>query len=82
MIILKKLYNLGTRNILIEGGNELTKIFLIKRLFNQFYLFKSKKVLSKLTEYKEFTGLNSLKKNYKSRSKINSKFWKRYNNTV
>ena len=37
-IILKKLYNLGCRNILVEGGNELTKNFLIKKIFNQFTL--------------------------------------------
>ena len=42
-IIMKKLYNLGCRNILIEGGNDLTRYFLRKRLFNQFYLFKSSK---------------------------------------
>ena len=73
-VILKKLYNLGCRNILVEGGNELTKMFLSKKLFNQFYLFKSPKKLSKLTEYKVFNGYKILKKNYKNRLKINSNF--------
>ena len=76
LIVLKKLYNLGTRNILIEGGNELTNSLIKKRLFNRFYVFRSKKVLSKLTEYKEFTGLNSLKQNYKNRLNLKQNFGK------
>ena len=75
-VIMRKLYNLGCRNILIEGGNELTKSFLIKKKFNQFYLFKSSKKLSKLVPYKEFNSLNILKKNYKVKIKINSNFEK------
>ncbi|MDC1497011.1 dihydrofolate reductase family protein, partial [Pelagibacteraceae bacterium] len=76
LLILKKLYNLGCRNILIEGGNELTKNFLNKKVFNQFYLFKSPIKLSKLNEFKEFNGLSMLKKNYKKKSKVNSNFGK------
>ena len=75
-IIMKKLYNLGCRNILIEGGDKLTTNFLSKKIFNQFYLFKSPKKLSKLTEYKEFYGFNILKQNYKKKYKINSNFGK------
>jgi len=74
--ILKKLYNLGCRNILIEGGSELTKYCLKKKIFNQFYLFKSQKSLSKRFEYKEFNGLNILKQNYKKIEKIKSYFGK------
>ena len=75
-IVLKKLYNLGMRNILIEGGNELSNSIIKKRLFNKFYLFKSKKILSKLVEYKEFTGLKDLKNNYKDRLNLKSNFGK------
>ena len=75
-MILKKLYNLGCRNILIEGGNELTKYFLNNRLFNQFYLFKSPIKLSKLVEFKEFIGLNLLRQNYNKKLKVNSNFGK------
>jgi len=75
-IIMKKLYNLGCRNILIEGGNELTKNFINTKSFNQFYLFKSQKKLSILVKYKEFNSLNILKKNYKNMTKINSNFGK------
>ena len=76
LLILKKLYNLGCRNILIEGGNKLTKNFLNKKIFNQFYLFKSSIKLSKLNEFKQFDGLNLLKQNYKKKSKVNSNFGK------
>jgi len=75
-IIFKKLYDLGSRNILIEGGSELTAYLLKKRLFNKFYLFKSKKVLSKMTDYKEFTALGILKKNYKNILNLKSNFGK------
>ena len=73
-IIFKKLYNLKIRNILIEGGNELTNSFIKKKIFNKFYLFQSKKILSKLVEYKEFTGLKTLKLKYKNKFNIKSNF--------
>ncbi len=75
-IILKKLYTLGCRNVLVEGGDELTKNFVSNKIFNQFFLFKSSKDLSKSFEFKEFSGLKILKKNYKKRLKINSNFGK------
>jgi len=75
-IILKKLYVLGIRNTLVEGGNELTKNFISKKLFNIFYLYRSPKKLSKIEEYREFNGFNLLSKNYKNKFKINSDFGK------
>jgi diaminohydroxyphosphoribosylaminopyrimidine deaminase / 5-amino-6-(5-phosphoribosylamino)uracil reductase len=74
--ILKKLYNLGCRNLLVEGGNDLSKNILKNKLFNQFYIFKSKKNLSKLVTYKDFNCFKYLSQNYKSRSKINTKLGK------
>ena len=75
-LILKKLYNLGCRNLLVEGGNDLTKNILKNKLFNQFYIFKSQKKLSKLVSYKDFSCFKYLSQNYKSRSKINTKLGK------
>ena len=75
-IILKKLYTLGCRNVLVEGGDELTKNFVSNKIFNQFFLFKGSKNLSKSFEFKEFSGLKILKKNYKKRLKIPSNFGK------
>jgi len=75
-LILKKLYNLGCRNLLVEGGNDLSKSFIKKKLFNQFYLFKSKKNLSKLVAYKDFNCFKDLTQKYKFRNKINTKLGK------
>ena len=68
--IILKLYHLGCRNLLVEGGNALTKNFLKKKIYNNFYLFKSSKNLSKFNEYKEFNGFKILKRNYKNKLKI------------
>ena len=75
-LILKKLYNSGCRNLLVEGGNDLSKNILKNRLFNQFYIFKSQRNLSKLVTYKDFNCFKYLSQNYKSRSKINTKLGK------
>ena len=69
--ILKKLYMHDCRNLLIEGGNILTKYLLKNRIFNKFYLYKSPKNLSKETEYLKFDSLDVLKKNYKKRFNLN-----------
>jgi diaminohydroxyphosphoribosylaminopyrimidine deaminase / 5-amino-6-(5-phosphoribosylamino)uracil reductase len=74
--ILKNLYILGCRNLLVEGGNDLSKNILKSRLFNQFYLYQSKKNLSKSVSYKEFNCFKYLSQNYKNRSKINTKLGK------
>ena len=64
-ILLKKLYNLNCRNLLVEGGDELTSYLLRRKIFNNFYLFKSNKKLSKKSEYLSFSSLNLLKQKYK-----------------
>ena len=75
-IILKKLYNLGTRNLLIEGGDEITKNLIKNRLFNKFYLFESRKNLLINEKHQFFTSLNILNSRYKKISKISSKLAK------
>ena len=69
--ILKRLYANNCRNLLIEGGNNLTNYLLKNRIFNKFYLYKSPKNLSKETEYLKFNGLDVLKKNYKNKFNLN-----------
>ena len=71
-IILKKLYMKGIRNLLVEGGDELTKSFLQKVIFNEFYMFKSSKNLLKEKKYINFTSLDILNTKY-NRHKINFK---------
>ena len=69
--ILKKLYNFGCRNLLIEGGNDLTNSLIKNKIFNQFYLFKSPKNLSKRSEYLKFSGLNTLNQKYQTKIDLN-----------
>ena len=75
-LVLKKLYKIGIRNILVEGGDNLTGSFLKKKLFNQFYLFKSTKTLSKSVAYKDFNHSKYLIHNYRIKSNINKKLSK------
>jgi diaminohydroxyphosphoribosylaminopyrimidine deaminase/5-amino-6-(5-phosphoribosylamino)uracil reductase len=74
--ILKKLYNFGCRNLLIEGGNELTNSLLKNKFFNKFYLFKSPKNLSKNSEYLKFSGLSILNQKYQTKINLNLKLRK------
>ncbi len=69
--ILKKLYNFGFRNILIEGGNDLTNFLIKNKIFNKFYLFKSPKNLSKSSEYLKFSGLKTLNQKYQTKINLN-----------
>ncbi len=69
--ILKKLYNFGFRNLLIEGGNDLTNSLLKNKIFNKFYLFKSPKNLSKSSEYLKFSGMKTLNQKYKKKINLN-----------
>ena len=75
-LVLKKLYKFGVRNILVEGGDKLSGSFLKNKLFNQFYLFKSPKILNKSVPYKDFNHLKYLIHNYKIKSKINKRLSK------
>ena len=70
--VLKKLFSLGVRNLLVEGGDKITKNLLKNRLINQFYLFKSPKNLSKSKKHVIFTSFNILNDHYKIKSKISS----------
>ena len=69
-VILKKLYTLGTRNLLIEGGDVLTKNLIKNRLIDKFYLFKSSKNMKTSVKHKFFTSLNNLKRKYTQKAKI------------
>ena len=63
--IFKKLFSLGIRSLLIEGGDEITKDILNKKLANKFYLLKSPKNLPKNKDHVFFTSSHILKKKYK-----------------
>ena len=69
--ILKKLYTLGCRNLLIEGGDLLTHSLIKDKIFNKFYLYKSPKNHSKSSEYLRFNSYNVLNKKYKKKINLN-----------
>ena len=72
-IVLKKLFVLGTRNLLIEGGDKITKNLIKKRLVDTFYLFQSPKILKKNKINQIFTSFKILNNKYKKTSKIVSR---------
>ena len=73
--ILKKIYHLGIRSLLIEGGDKITNSFIKNNLFNEFYLFKSPNKLSKKKKYSSFTSLKLLNKKYDKTPKIRFKLF-------
>ena len=74
--ILKKLFSIGIRNLLVEGGERITKNMLKNKLINQFYLFESLKTLPKTKKHVIFTSNNILNRNYILKSMISSKLAK------
>ena len=72
-LILKKLYTLGLRNILVETGNSLSKSFIKDKLFNIFYLLKSPNNIPLSEDSKIFKNYAYLKKKYKYKHKVSSK---------
>ena len=74
--VLKKLYILGVRNLLVEGGDKITKNLIQNRLIDKFYLFKSPKNLLISKEHMTFTSLDTLNSKYKNKTNISPKLAK------
>ena len=72
IFVLKKIFSIGVRHLLIEGGDKLTKSLLNLRLVDEFYLFKGSKILPKSKKHLIFTSNDILKKKYNIKSKITS----------
>ena len=70
--VLKKIFSIGCRNLLVEGGKNLTDSFLKNKLFNQFYLFKSSDKLGSTGKLNVSSQLHQLDIKYKNKSNINS----------
>ena len=70
--VLKKAFSIGCRNLLVEGGKNLTDSFLKNKLFNEFYLFKSSYNLESTGILKVSSQLHQLDIKYKNKSNINS----------
>ena len=71
-LVLNKIYSLGCRNLLVEGGKTLTNSFLKHNIFNQFYLFQSSNKFGKTAKLNVYSELNYLSYKYKNKSKLNS----------
>ena len=71
-LLVKKIYSLGCRNLLVEGGKTLTNSFLKHNIFNQFYLFQSSNKFGKTAKLNVYSELNQLSYKYKKKSKLNS----------
>ena len=71
-LILNKIYLLGCRNLLVEGGKTLTNNFLENNLFNQFFLFQSNRNLGKNAKLNVASQLRQLSFKYKTKRKLNS----------
>ena len=75
-IVLKKLFTLGTRSLLVEGGDKISKNLIKNRLIDTFYLFQSPKILRVNKINQGFTSFGILNSKYKKVSKITSKLAK------
>ncbi len=75
-IVLKKLFTLGTRSLLVEGGDKISKNLIKNRLIDTFYLFQSPKILRVNKINQGFTSFGILNDKYKKVSKITSKLAK------
>jgi len=71
-LVLKNIFFIGCRNLLVEGGKDLTNSFLKDKLFNKFYLFKSSNRLGTKGKLNVSTQLHQLSFKYKNRSNVNS----------
>ena len=71
-ILLKIIFSTGCRNLLVEGGKNLTDSFIKNNLFNEFYLFKSPNNLGDTGRLNVSRQLHRLNFKYKNKSNINS----------
>ena len=70
--ILNKIYKLGISNFLLEGGKNLTELFIKSGFVNQFFLFESKKLLKNYGQLKINNILNKLNKTFKKKLIVNT----------
>ena len=71
-ILLKTIFFLGCRNLLVEGGKTLTSSFINDKLFNEFYLLKSPMNLGSSGKVDVSRQLHRLSFKYKNKHNINS----------
>ena len=65
-----KVYELGISTIVVEGGKLLTRTLLKNKLINEFYLFKSNKILKKLGKNNIFNFKKEINHFFKNKENI------------
>ena len=70
--ITQKLYKLGLHRLLVESGKDLMTNFLNENLLNEFYFFKSDKIISNRDKINISSLIKMINKNYKNKKKINT----------
>ena len=75
-LILKKLYDFGIRNLLIEGGDKISLNLIQNSLVDYFYVMKSSKILTKDNDSLVFNSFSLLNKRFKYKINLSSKLAK------
>ena len=70
--ITQKIYKLGLHRLLIESGKDLMTSFLKENLLNEFYFFKSDKIIINKHKINISSLVKMINKNYKNKKKINT----------
>ncbi len=70
--ITKTIYKLGIHRLLIESGKDLMTNFLKENLLNEFYFFKSDKIILNRHKINISSFVKMINKNYKNKKKINT----------
>ena len=70
--ILNKIYDIGIHKLLVECGQNLTSKLLEQNLFNEFYFFKSNKILNNKDKIKILDIKINLHKKFENKSFINT----------
>ena len=70
--ITQKLYLMDLHRILVETGKDLMTNFLNENLLNEFYFFKSDKMIKNRHKINMATFVKMINKNYKNKKKINT----------
>ena len=70
--LFKKIYDLGIHTLLVECGSSLTLNIILQNLFNEFYLFKSNKILNYKGKINVLNIKNNLDKKFKNRDFVNT----------
>ena len=70
--IFKKIYNLGIHTVLIEAGKTFTFNFISQKIFNEFYLFKSGKILNNKDKINVLDVKKLLDKEFKNKYFVNT----------